>query len=129
MKLNRQNTRTNRKMYQQILFMVGFVVGITIFVLTIVNSVVLRYVSQKNAINSYQKMNELTIKYVEKAIDNIETGVNRTVFDSDFQIALREYVKDPTDKNQEMVQQKLASSLVISDLYLSLIHISEPTRH
>lgn len=27
MKLNRQNTRTNRKMYQQILFMVGFVVG------------------------------------------------------------------------------------------------------
>lgn len=121
MKLNRQNTRTNRKMYQQILFMVGFVVGITIFVLTIVNSVVLRYVSQKNAINSYQKMNELTIKYVEKAIDNIETGVNRTVFDSDFQIALREYVKDPTDKNQEMVQQKLASSLVISDLYNGVV--------
>lgn len=112
-------------MNQRILFMVFAVVAATVVILSVINVFFLHKASVDTALDNYSEINRLTGNYLDEEIRNTDSGMNRMVFESNFQQALVEYAKRRQGEEQEIwrekVREALVSSLVISDLYDGII--------
>lgn len=112
-------------MKQRILYSVLIAVAVTVVILSAVNRMFLHSTSMKTALYNYSEINRLTGKYLDEAIHNAETGINRMVFEGNFQQSLLSYEQGKGQLQEEElkynVKEVLASSLVISDLYGGII--------
>lgn len=113
-------------MKKQILYSVLLVTAITAAVLMLVNRVTLYRSTMNTALDNYNEISRLSGSYLDEAIKNVESGINRIVFTGDFQEVLVEY-EEEKEAGQELaalasnVQNELADTVVISNLYSGII--------
>ena len=123
--MKNKKLKRNYTMKQQIFFSVIMAVAITAMILSIVNRIFLRNISMNTALQNYNEVNRLTGNYLDEIIQNTEKEINRMVYEDSFQSMLVTYEmkkeSEPIEVLRDQVQQKLANSVVISDLYSGFI--------
>lgn len=123
--MNRIKGKRCLTMKQQILYNVLIAVAVTVLILSVVNRVFLHHTSMDTALNNYNEISRLTGKYLDAAIQNAESGINRMVFSDNFQEVLLDYAVKQGQAEQELpryaVLDELTSSIVVSDLYSGIV--------